>query len=267
MAEQYIDKPAVVVITGTHSFGKTTLLNDIETGKLSDLGLYDYEYNDFGYGLLEAENGTHPFITVPESARRLADLFHRLDLLTDSYSLDFQLEIESSALFRIIAATNMAKELSRELVGDGVIEPSQSVISPIVIPDRGPLDGIVYSKLRIPDENMDAVNGSPRTGFWSEWLKESVDLVVITDYRDVPFEPDEARLEDIKFRELVAESIESSYRQFLDESSVTVINGNRAERRIKLLALLGQTGNYGDIVRKVEPYARWGSIILDIPTT
>ena len=266
MTEQHIDRPPIIVVTGTHSSGKSTLLSDIEVGKLSTLGIDDDGYNDLGYGFLETDNGTQPYITVPESARRLADIFHRPDLLTTHYDLDFQLEIDFQALCRINAATHMADELTEVLLDEGLIESSQPVITPIIIPDRGPLDGIVYSKLQLPGENVDILRGSPRTGFWSEWLKSVVDLVVITDYKDVPFEADEARLEDAEFRQLVGEAIESSYRQFLDERSIIAISGDRLERRDKLLSLLGHIGNYGSIVRTMEPFEKWGSIKLDILT-
>jgi len=266
MTEQHIDRPAVVVITGTHSSGKSTLLSDIEVGKLSTLGIYDDGYNDLGYGFLETDNGTQPYITVPESARRLADAYHRPDLLTDHYDLDFQLEIDFQALCRINTATHAADELPRALLDEGLIESSQPVITPIIIPDRGPLDGIVYSKLQLPGENVDIIRGSPRTGFWSEWLKSSVDIVVITDYKDVPFEADEARLEDARFRQKVDEAIKRSYRQFLDERSIVAISGNRIERREKLLSLLGRISNFGSIVRTMEPYAKWESVKLDILT-
>jgi|GEM_PF-5295338 hypothetical protein len=266
MAEQLVNKPAVVVLTGTHSSGKSTLMSDVELGKLSDIDTPDPEYDDFGYGLVKADGGLHPYVTVPESARRLANLYyHHPDSLAENYTLDFQLNVESDALFRIHSATEMATQLTGKFIEGGVISPAQPEVTPIVISDRGPLDGIIYSKLLIPGEDMDVVGGSPRTGFMSEWLKSFVNLVVITDFKDVPFEADEARLEDAQFRQLVGENIESGYRQFLDEGSVVVISGNREERRCKLEELLGQISNYNTIpARPSEPYKNWRSIELDI---
>lgn len=265
MAEQLIHKPAVVVVTGTHSSGKSTLISDIEAGKLSELGIYDHDYDDFGYGLLETDDGRHPYVTIPEAARRLADLSHNPSLLAEDYSLEFQLDIESDALFRIHTASAMALELTEDYLRENIISPNQPEIKPIAISDRGPLDGIFYSKLQLPDENVDIINGSPRTAFMSEWLKSFVNLVVITDYRDMPFEPDQARLADAEFRRLVGNNIESGYRQFLDDESVVTIGGNRAERRAKLLELLGQIGSGSNIAsRQLIPYENWESIELNV---
>jgi hypothetical protein len=267
MSEQLIHKPAVVVVTGTHSSGKSTLISDIEAGKLTELGIYDHDYSDFGYGLLETDDGRHPYVTVPEAARRLADLSHNPGLLAEDYTLDFQLEVESDALFRVHTASAMAEELTADCLRENIISADQGEINPVVISDRGSIDGIIYSKLRIPGENLDIVNNEPRTWFLSEWLKSFVNLVVITDYKDIPFQPDQARLADAEFRQIVGEIIENGYRQFLDEDSVVVIGGNRAVRRSKLLALLGQIGGFSSIAsRQTVPYENWRSIELDIST-
>jgi len=263
MTEHSISDPSFIVITGTHSAGKSTLLSDIEVGKLETLGITNIEgeYDDFGYGLAESDSGIRPFVTVPETARWCADLYKRPDFLAENYNLGFQLNIDSQALFRTHAAAFATKSLTASLKESGDIPSSQTVINPLVVSDRSAMDGVVYSELRIP-KDTNIVFGSPRTGFISEWLKTYTDLAVVVDHNEVEFEDDAARLSELDFRDTVNRSIRLNYEHFLGSEKVVSICGNRENRVQKFLQLIGQVANTSADRQFNRPYQEWSQITL-----
>jgi hypothetical protein len=256
-----------VVITGTHSAGKSTLLSGLEDGKLSDLGVLHPEYDDFGFGVQQdSHSGIEiPVITVPESARWLAvDVHNRPDLLAENYQLDFQLSIDAETIFRFHAGNELAATAIKNMQREGLLMGASSHMQPLVVSDRGPLDGVVYSELRC-DGDTNKINGFSRTGFATEWLKSFIDLVVISDHSSIPFEFDGARMEDHKLRNDIAECIDANYRTVMPEESVTTLHGDEQDRKHSLLkevsrSISGKT-NYS---KPSLPFQAWGTVKLQL---
>lgn len=247
------------VVTGTHSSGKSTLLADLEKGKLSDLGIHPDEYDDFGFGIIPNSKKTEliPLILVPEAARWLAkDIYQRPNLLAGKYSLGFQLEIDNETIMRIHAAHELTRSLRKKLVDTGLVAPDVRVGQPVVISDRGPIDGLVYSSLRVERET-DIIGSYPRTGFMSEWLRTFVDLVFITDHNGVPFQQESARLNDTNFRDRVAKSIELNYGRFFERDSIVTLQGDRKSRKERFVTELSQRVAQGRPAYTSQPYTSW----------
>lgn len=268
MIEVYVHDPVVGIITGTHSAGKSTLLSGIEAGKLNDLNVHDTEYDDFGYAVIQDDTGNkHPLLTIPESARWWADIAKHADFLAENYTLDFQIAVDSHVVSRIHNAMHLARTVTSALIDRDGIPSSQPIVRPVILSDRGPLDGIVYSALRLPDQDTNVINGSPRTGFMAEWLKSYVDLVIVADHAGVPVEIDPARLNDVQFRSNVATLIERSYKQILGEESVATVSGNQTSRHMELASLLSKLiSSEATAARNNMDYRDWPSIRLEPPT-
>ena len=259
MSTRYPIETPLAIITGTHSAGKSTLLSDLEQGKLNDLGVYDEEYTDFGYGVIDSPTGKRALVTIPETARWYAGLYDRPDLLAENYNLDFQLSIDSLVIFRAHAATALSQAVKNKLIERGEL-PDASILEPIVVSDRGPLDGIIYSEARILDRDTNIVNGSPRTGFHTEWLKSFVDLVIIADHKDIASEADAARLDDDALRQKIGESTVRNYTQFMPEGMVHIVSGDQEARKAEVKKLLAPLTYDERITRKALAYEKWKNV-------
>lgn len=265
-------------LIGTHSSGKSTLRNSLETAELTDIGIGGGEYEDFGYGVWTVGSGSEAeellVVTVPEAARWLADQYNKPSKLAEDYTFDFQREIDFHTIMRRHKAESLVSAVLKKLdLNSG--QPRVAVVS-----DRSALDGVVYSGLRIP-EQTDHVGGSARegytgvppgtpnsqarTGVMSEWLNSFIDQVYIVDHTEVPFESDDARLADSKFRERVAEAIAINYAE-LHFGEPVIIRGNETERKDKMISHLGSTClrleeiNAMRNQRRIRPYSEWGKV-------
>ena len=251
------------VVTGTHSSGKSTLLKDLELGKLSDLGINDNEYSDFGFGVVSdpKDDEPLPLILIPEAARRLVTLYRRPDFVAENYTLDFQIAIDFDVVARIHTAHQLAARLPKRLMEEKLIDHGSKQKEPVVISDRGPLDGCVYSSIRCLDEDTDVINGSPRTGFMTEWLKSFVNLVYITDHLEIPLEEDAARLADVEFRDQIARGIRANYSSFFDQDSIITLHGDRETRKTQLITTLStkldeDKKKYPPLPHRLWPYVK-----------
>jgi hypothetical protein len=238
MMESFPLETVVAVITGTHSAGKSTLLAGFEQGKLSDLVVRDRIYDDLGYGIVDSPNGQRALITVPETARWLADRVKRPDFLAENYSLDFQLDIDALVKSRIHAAIGSTGEVVNALLEQGKLSPSKATMKPVVLSDRGPLDGVIYSQERMPDQDTNMMNGLSRLGHNATWMRGAVDLVIVADATDIPFERDEARLDDVVMRQRIAQSVLSQYGALVSAEDLAVVSGSREERHAQVASLL-----------------------------
>ena len=252
---------SVAVITGTHSAGKSTLLNNFEMGKVSTLGIEGKDYDDdLGYGIVDSPIGPRALITIPESARMLADACGRPDLLAENYTLDFQLSIDAVLQFRIHEATAITSQVSERLVKEGLLPQSDGADHPIVLSDRGPLDGVIYSEARSEGRDTNIINGFGRTGFHTEWMKSFVDLVIVADHTTVPFQADATRLADVDFRDRIADSVLLNYSALMPADSVRVVTGDKETRRSEVEALLAPLSIKNRLGRTSLSYDEWPSV-------
>lgn len=254
---------AVAIITGTHSAGKSTLLTDIEEGEIRDFDMKLSSYEDFGYATLDVNDEQRCVITVPETARWLADTLHRPDLLADNYDPGFQGAINVLAIQRIHEAIRLTGVIEQLLVNNGTIS-RPSPVGPIVVSDRGPLDGLIYSTQRSVDKpkKSDGVEENSRElGFFTEWTKRYVDVAILVDHKEVPFDIDAARSSSKSLRSEIGRLIKLNYDQFLPRDVVT-IRGNEEERKIGAISILSalRPGEY--MQRSPLDYTSWKAVEL-----
>ncbi len=259
-------EPMVVVIAGTHSSGKTTLLQDFEIGKLSELSLgEEIEYPDFGYGIIEASDGTqHATITVPEAATQLTRQLQRPDLLTDNYSIDFQFNVDFDAASRIHEAIFAMSALKKHLLGAGHMTSPSTVGRDLVISDRSPFEGVIYGYIRtgVTDVDTFAHKKGTRVGFWANWVHSFVDAVILTSHDEVDFESSPVRPNDPAMRENVAKSIAANYHAIMPDGTVTVITGNETERLAKSTKFILSLINMSSQKPNQLPFSAWNEAVL-----
>ncbi|MDZ7786276.1 MAG: TIGR03619 family F420-dependent LLM class oxidoreductase [Candidatus Saccharibacteria bacterium] len=237
-------KPLTFVITGTHSSGKSTLLDDLEDGKITDLGLFNPEYDDFGYGVVAADSGVKaPVITIPEAARWLADTYNRPDFLAENYTQQFQDTINAETIFRTHHAADLSEAVVDVMIEKGLLDPETDVIRPVILCDRSRLDGIVYGLARSEDADTVSAIETDYNRFTVPWIREYVDLAFVADHEEVEFENDGSRLADEQFRNRVANEIDEVYRDALGKKFAGRISGDRIHRKRDLIqAIVEQAG-------------------------
>jgi hypothetical protein len=257
--------PLVCVITGTHSSGKSTLLGGIEQAKIGELGVVHQEYDDFGYGIVEDPESGRKFavITVPEAARWLAYLYARPDFLAESYNFDFQLAIDAETVSRIYGAMTIAKSVVAQLVSRNDLA-KDDILRPVILSDRGPLDGLVYSDTRLGVTDVDVAyhRKGTRVGFTAALLASMVDSVIIADHTETPFDVDDVRLDDIRFRDEIAKRIAANYRRFMPEQSIIQVEGDRIRRKEKVCTFLASRLGLATVQTASLPYSEWNSVEL-----
>ena len=199
---------------------------------------------------------------MPESARWLAvSILDRPDLLAENYSLPFQLSVDAEVIARFHVASYLAATVIPRLRQESLLDNDAPVTKPVIVSDRGPLDGVTYSELRC-ETDTNTVNGSPRTGFLVAWLKDYVNLVVIADHTAIPFEPDAARLPDHAFRLRVAHDIAKNYGAVLSYDQITTVTGSRDERKGQLIRAILATQEVPAASPPPTPYEQWASVTL-----
>lgn len=232
-------QPKTLVITGTHSAGKSTLLMDFTEGKLTDIGVYSSEYNDLGYAVVvdPATESKVPVITVPEAATWLiVEQYGRPDLLGENYTQEVQNSINSETVFRTHYAAELSELVVKALIDDGQLSKEDEVLRPIIVTDRSLLDGLVYGDYR---SNGPEVADSVQTqrDFCNPWTKTFVDSAASVDHTEVEFEQSAARLDDEIFRDDIAQLIDEAFSAMLHpDQRVTIgkFSGNREERKRQL---------------------------------
>jgi len=230
MAFEHLERPTgLVVITGTHSAGKTTLFNDLQDH------LPKTECTNVAF----SEEAATTYATT-QPGKELS--------LTDGYTPEDQVIIEVNNFGAITEAVDSTQSSDDTHPGG------------LVISDRSPLDGLAYAMLRTGEDQRlvsmyetysSAQNSAGNTvpGVflpWAQWVSKFtqryVDLVIIPDHTEVPFEDNGLRESDVNFREEVAETIARLYKNIVGRERILVVAGSREERlhiaslEIRLLA-------------------------------
>lgn len=238
--------PGLVVVDGTHSSGKTTLLNDYFKGAAMLDETFDcyFPYKERGAGI--------PVFGVAEAATAY-DAWVRParteSCLTSGYNLLDQAAIELTAFSSIEAAMIACGRRAKDL----------GAPAGIVLADRSPASGHVYARLRLgrTANNVDlrevcaASEGKLMTNPSAEYrvdiqqlgrtqLQGYCKLVLIPDHHEIDFEDNGLRQTDLDFRDAIATEMIAYYSGLLGATNVQHITGNRRERLAKLrLAVQG----------------------------
>lgn len=248
-----------VIITGTHSAGKTTLFEDYFSEGESVCGL-DYGGSCNFYVTGREIGGVHvPIVGVPEAATLYAEEAHNPRILTTDYKMADQVWIEQRGLLMNGAATILAAEMAHQW------NKSRSEIFGVLVTDRSPLDGTAYSAVRLPDEEQELFElrqlaAQCRSGFvlishnedgvydMRKPVREAIatcDAVVMTDHTEVTFKPSELRESDLIFRDTIAGVIRQKYEEVVGPQAITLLRGSRRKRVEKLQSVVQ------DVMQKV----------------
>lgn len=235
-----------VAVSGTHSAGKTTLLHDYgsQTELLEEVTGYKVP-KGFTAGYEYIGSITVPVVIAPEAATYYADRIAKSSrVLSDEYTIEDQIGIESTASRLITRANVIAAHLSHRL------QPDAARPCALVATDRSQLDGHVYSSIRTPGAEQElidmasvarATGGAIPSNYSGHAIpyrercrqdaEESFSLAFITNHLEIPLEPSQYRSSDLEFRDQVAQSMTAYYKTILGESRVVLLSGNRIERR------------------------------------
>ena len=222
-----------VSITGTHSSGKSTLLNLFERGSMNEF-LIPEDSEDLGWGAIYdiEHDQTVPVVTVPEAATWLANRMNWPEYLTTDYNHGVQTEIDAQHVHRLIEAY-MTIPVVRAGVAARYGELSDATV---LMTDRSIADGLPYSANRTPDEpNIDVspnvIGGlNSRIFIAREMMNTYVDLVLIADHKEVPFQSSRLRTYDHALRDQVAEDISRYYFTNADNYQIRWLRGSGVER-------------------------------------
>jgi hypothetical protein len=234
-----------VVVTGTHSAGKTTLLNDYgtQTELLESITGYKVPAG-FAAAYERVDDVTVPIVVAPEAATYYAQKIAKNSrVVTDQYTIDDQIGMESTAKRLITRANIVAAHLSH------VLQPDIARPLAIVASDRSPLDGHVYSAIRTPDaeqELIDMASVANATGGktplhyagcaipYRENARVdavgSFSIAFVTDHTEISLESSQYRSDDIQFRNQIAQSMTAYYKSILGDERVVALSGDRSER-------------------------------------
>ena len=228
------------VVTGTHSSGKSTL---VESFRDTDLTLEYGIPEPFGFDLLDLGDPDNspvldkriPLITIGEAATDYAQQQGNPALIGDEYSLATQQKIERLGMF------NLAKA---QVVLAGAINRARSEFGhdsianvALTLSDRWPTDGKPYSQLRLPEADSDMIGTYP---FRQEQLRNAVsslDFVFLTKPQEVPFERTTARPSDAQLRDNIHDELLELYKD-ISQNPIFELQGTKSERHDSLKAHL-----------------------------
>lgn len=235
-----------VVVTGTHSAGKTSLLEDYgtQTKLLEEVTGYKVPAN-FSANYEYAEGMPVPVVIAPEAATYYADTVAKNNrVVTDQYTVEHQIGIESVAKRLITRAQVVAAHLAHRLQPDPDIRPRAIVVS-----DRSQLDGHVYSRIRTPNAEQElidmahvalATGGKAPKNYVGHAIPyredarqnaaDSLGIAFIADHSEILFNHSEYRVDDIQLRDKIAHSMIDYYETVLGSDRLVRLSGNRIER-------------------------------------
>lgn len=232
----------IAVVTGTHSSGKTTVIDDYakEGTRVTHPDL------DLPFGLREVAQNigqiSVPVVVVPEAARTYCTLTRNPGAMREA-SIYPQLDVERLGESMINYATEVALLLATPI-------GSKKVAALLL--DRSPLDALAYSEFSAPHQSHATVR-------IHEWLAAShliygnpsdhtvhnlrpqleadakqLDMVFMTDETAIELEDDGYRDTAESFRSRIAKSIHTLYGNIVGENNITMLRGDRQTRTASL---------------------------------
>lgn len=245
--ELFLARPLVCAVDGTHAAGKTTLVESFEEqGKLCDivneLAGKELPYDDLGYGLinLPVTDQLTPTVFVPEAARWAANYSGDSTLLGENWNLEFQLQLTEKYKSRIQTAFELSGLAAQHLVTTTQELEAGDLTRPLVLADRSGLDGLAYIRLRSGLENTEVIGGFPIADASKKWAAYYIDLVLLPDHTEIPFEPDSAQSNDLELRDSIAVEVANNYRSVIPPERTQILRGDREQRRAGLLQFIAQ---------------------------
>lgn len=236
--------PAAVV-TGTHSSGKTTVTDDFARGSFVPYPDIDIAV---GFGIRQTvqvlDGGAEcPVIVVPEAARRYCSITNNPAAMLKP-SIFPQLDVERIGEDMINVGIELASRAAVEINGQRIAA---------LLFDRSPLDAHIYSELIDPMHTHDEVNIAAYlqasallyvgvvdkelvVNYRQQLEKDArqIDRVFFTDETEVLFENDGQRVEDLQFRQEVANKLRQRYAEVLGPDAIHMLTGNRIAREQSL---------------------------------
>lgn len=229
----------VAVVTGTHSSGKTTVIDEYARHSVPVQA-----DPDFGLRVVKQTVGDTilSVVVVPEAARQYCSLTKnpRAMLAPSIYP---QLDVERLGESMINYATMVACKQAQTIAGYHVAA---------LLLDRSPLDALSYGALIAPHQSHRAVtlrdwlrNSATMFGSPSESAvidiqtrleqdAKQIDRVFFTNEAEVTFETDGQRIEAADFRTAIAHDLRKRYEVVVGKNAITDLNGNE-ETRVTLL--------------------------------
>ena len=245
--QEYL-RPLTIAIIGTHAAGKSTIIEGIEQGKISDLGIDGgyTQYEDFGYGIVEADpNNQVVVVTVPEAARWYAELRRDLTILAENHNPDIQRLITGEAIFRTHEAQQLAPTVVEALVDAELVGVGKRKTWAAVLTDRTALDGMVYMKDRYGDGEPQIMKlycgGLSEDGLLAGWHESFIDCVFASDHTEIPFveDSDKARSSDLEFRDRVFRKINNLAIDTFGKRYLGMLRGDAARRKQTAAEFIG----------------------------
>lgn len=237
-----------VVVDGTHSGGKTTLIQDYVAQKelLPDDGADFGTKHGFTYPYVcvtENVDGIEvPVVISSEAALSRAQKYPWRKMLTEEYNTVDQGAITFHAALNIVTGASYAARMADKL------QPNAALPFGVTLSDRGPLSGYVYADTRLPGYNHDVFDmrdffdlSGPTPTYTNlrpriEAFVSTCDLAVIPSHKRVKFEASEYREEDLELRRQIARGVHAAYRERVEK--VATLSGSRPERRSQFQAVL-----------------------------
>jgi nicotinamide riboside kinase len=236
---EYCENGAIVyfgAITGTHSAGKTTLLDGLINYSTAIDELPDAP-KTIPYPKFRRLDGV-AVAFVPEATTAYMHHTGLNTLATTDYSREHQVAMEEYGLSLIMSGfTELAEYLAFTKEKHGLI-----------LTDRTPLDGPVYRTKRLPGDdpwvsgfiNETLLHGRTFNTFedvqlnkenmWSDFLKRYCDFVIIPDHTEIALEDNGTRLLDETFRQEIADKMKEIYIKSVGLEKIHVVQGSHSER-------------------------------------
>ncbi len=243
---EYTESDASVyfgVISGTHSAGKTALLND-----LLDVGIHIPEMPDTtlvpypSYRMI----GDVAFGFVPEATTAYMNVVGDITLATNGYTREHQIAMEDYALSLTMSGlADLASHIKDNNIRAGVL-----------LADRTSLDGTAYRALRIPTDSP-WVNGydTDRVLYgepfnkvqgvelhyermWDDFLRRYCDFAIFPNHSELALEDNGTRLVDDEFRNAVGQLMLAKYTHAVGKEKIHIVSGDRNDRLAQLLSVI-----------------------------
>lgn len=234
-------------ITGTHSSGKSTLLNDLINCSNAITELPDAP-KVVPYPKFRRLDGIAAAF-IPEATTAYMQYTGLNTLATTDYSREHQVAMEDYGLSLIMSGfTELTEYLDTTKEMNGLI-----------IADRTPLDGPVYRTKRFPGDNpwvsgFDNETQLHRRSYntveevqlhkenmWSDFLNRYCDFVIIPDHTEISLEDNGTRLLDETFRQEIADNMMDIYLKSVGQDKIHVVRGSHLERLRCTQAVIKET--------------------------
>lgn len=240
-----------VVVDGTHSAGKSTLIDSI----LAESDLVKGPDFYFGGGILSKAGRRYPFycatrdidgVKVPivlssEMASQYDDSHPGQNVLTDNYNQYDQAAITFRAFFGTQEAASLAAHMATNF------QPHRQNKAAMVITDRSPVAGFVYAETRLPEADhrqvdvnamaehdglmLTGVNTPPVPLYaWVSEFMRLCDLVVIPDHHEVSLVDDGRRVMDDELRDAMAANVRQAYTEMVGAEKICDLRGDPEQR-------------------------------------